>query len=114
MRFRRGDPVVFYWAYRWREDARIVGIYTEYRGILRVEWKGLEYTVMPDDVRTLEEHEKWLGEARKQKAIDEYSDLMAAWDAGKRTNQELATATNTPMRGIASRIRAAKKKGLLT
>lgn len=114
MSLLRNDPCVFHWQGRWRRDAKVLRVYPEHNGVIRVEDRqGLDYVLLPNEVRSVAEHEKILAEEKGRVAAAEYADLINAWKAGKKTNAELAQATNTPIKGIASRVRAAKRKGLL-
>jgi hypothetical protein len=109
----RGTPVYFKWQNRWHPSAKVIQTYPEHNGVLRVEKNGLDYVLLPDEVRSVDDHEDILERERMAKANAEYADLIAAWKSGKRTNKELAEATDTPLAGIASRVRAARRRGFL-
>lgn len=107
-----GDTVSFKWNGRFLHGAKLVGIY-EFHDARKVEKSDLEYIVEAKDVMTEEEMERQRQlEADKQNQA-EYGDIIAAWNKGLRTNADIAKATNTPIMGICSRIRAAKRRGLL-
>jgi hypothetical protein len=111
---KRGSPCVFLYGGKWHPEAKVLTVYNEFHGTLRVEdRKGLDYVLQPTEVRSVSEHEEALAEERRKRDLQEYGDLMKAWAEGKRTKKELAEATNTPLQGIASRIRAAKRRNLL-
>ena len=110
----RNQAVVFKWQGRWYKDAKVLRVYPEHNGVVRVEdSRGLDYVLLPEEVRTVKEHEAVLAEAQREKDAVEYADIVQAWQAGIRKLPDLAKATNTPTQGIASRVRAAKRKGLI-
>lgn len=109
------QPVAFKWEGRFRDGAKVKAIYPEFKGVaVRVEWRDMDYLVAADEIRTQQDFEEEREREAKRKNLEQYGDLEKAWRAGKRTNKELAEATNTPIYGIASRIRAARRRGLLT
>jgi hypothetical protein len=109
----RGTTVAFLYAKRWHKDAKVVSVYPEFKNVIRVEKNGQEHLVLPGEVRSIDDHECILERERMAEAEREYSDIILAWKSGKRTNKELAEATDTPLAGIASRVRAARRRGFL-
>jgi hypothetical protein len=111
--WKKGDDCVLFWSGRWRPGCKVLNTYPEHKNALRVEWNDLDYTVTPEDVRTPDHHERVVYHERRERWRMENADLLDAWAKGKKTNAELAEATKTPIQGIASRVRAAKRRGLL-
>jgi hypothetical protein len=108
-----GDKVAFRWNGRLVREAKLVGVY-DFKSARKVEDRnGLEYIVESKDVLDECELERQAKVATDAKNLEEYGDIVDAWMDGKRTNAELAEATNTPINGIASRLRAARRRGLL-
>lgn len=110
---KRGEPCVLKWCGRYLRDAKVLQVYPEAKNAVRVERKELDYVVKRDEVLTMDEWEDQQRRDIAERNEREYGDIRTAWKAGKRTNKELADATNTPINGIASRIRAAKRRGML-
>jgi hypothetical protein len=109
---KHGDTVCFQWNGQLLRDAKFLGAY-DFKNAVRVERSGLDYIIESKDVKTMEQVEN----ERALKAIAdarlEYGDIIDAWNKGLRQPDAIAEATNTPPLGIASRIRAAKRRGLL-
>src|SRR5688500_18344255 len=110
---KRGQTVAFFWNKRWINDGKVMQLYPEFRDVIRVEKNGQEHLVLPDEVRSIDDHEYILEREKQRQAELDYADVITAWKAGKRTTKELADATHTSMQGISSRVRAAKRKGLI-
>lgn len=113
MQLKTGDPCVFLWDGKWRRGGEIVTVYSELSGVVRVRHGGIEHMLKPAEVRSIFEHDEALAQAARAKSIETYSDLVQAWLAGKRTAKALAEATGTSLRGIAARIRGARRRNLL-
>lgn len=109
---QRGGPCSFRFNGRWHDNAEFIDAY-DFKHVHRVRKDGLDYLLEQGDVLTVEEREQQKAQAKIEKGREEYADIIKAWDAGIRTAEALAKATDTPRMGINSRIRAAKRLGLL-
>lgn len=107
-----GATVSFKWNGRYLHGGRLIGIY-DFKNARKVEHKGLEYIVEASEVKDAEDIQRENKLRVEAENLRDYGDLVTAWQSGKRTNADLAKATNTPINGIASRLRAAKRRGLL-
>lgn len=112
-KLNHGDQVAFNWNGR-SSTGKVVGVYPEFHSAVKVEKDGLEYILEATAVETIAEREERLEEERRAGEREKYADVIAAHGKGCVTAAAIATELKTSVLTASNRLKAAKRRGLVS